>query len=172
MKLSSPATPRLRWLAPVIALALGPWAHAHAAAAEPSPVTAAPAPAPAQPAPLSAAIPAPASEPSAELVARNRALTERMHRGERMMIGGRIGAGVAAGLFATPGIALLAVGIAVDSPSAIGTGAALTTVGVTGVVVSSVFAVRGFREVQAARAGQLSLWGSPSMVGLRWSTRF
>lgn len=193
MTLSSPATPPVRWLAPVIALALGPWAPAHAAAAEPLPETAAPiqpapiqpapappspvtaAPAPTQPAPASAGsvtVAAPPSEPSAELVARNRALTERMHRGERMMIGGRVGAGVAGGVFLTPGLGLLIVGIIVDRPGTAGIGAALTAVGVTGVVVSSVFAVRGFREVQAARAGRLSLWGSPSLVGLRWSTRF
>jgi hypothetical protein len=94
-----------------------------------------------------------------------------MHRGERMMIGGRIGLGVS-GLFFIPGVIVLGVGILGEQRSTIGAGAVLTAVGVTGGIVSGVFAVRGFREVQAARAGQLSLWGSPTVVGLRWSNRF
>lgn len=156
-------------LALALALTLAPAALTHAA----SPSEPMPEPAPAAVPLAPAAVPPVATpEPSVELRERNLALTERMHRGERMMIGGRIGAGASAALLGAPGIALLAVGIAGDRPGLIGAGAAVTAVGVTGVVVSSVFAVRGFREVQAARAGRLSLWGSPSVVGLRWSARF
>lgn len=85
------------------ALALGEAASVHAApAGAPTDV-----PAPPTSAALATADTPPAS---AELRARNQQLRERMERGERMMIGGRIGAGVAVGVFGLPGIATLVVG--------------------------------------------------------------
>ena len=95
-----------------------------------------------------------------------------------MMIGGRVAMGLGGSLLAL-GIVVTAFsrgGIFEDEPSREGlaTGLTLVGLGVAGVVAGGVSMGLGYRETQAARRGELSLWGDPSArtAGLSWRRRF
>ncbi|MEM6997149.1 MAG: hypothetical protein AAF721_41980 [Myxococcota bacterium] len=109
-----------------------------------------------------------AQAPDSALVAKNRQLTDRMHKGEAWMIGGRIGVGVSAVPIL---IGIISLGVhgarrrayratlgTVPPPTnrARNIGIGFLVVGVAGMTTSAVFAALGFREVQEARAGRVS----------------
>ncbi|MEM6989622.1 MAG: hypothetical protein AAF721_03970 [Myxococcota bacterium] len=121
--------------------------------------------------------------PDPALVEKNRKLTDKMHVGERWMIGGRVGLGLS-GLPILIGVIALGVHGArrkaynatmMEDPfnnRARNVGIGFLVVGVGGLVTSAVFAGLGFNKVQEARAGQLGISASRRMAGLTYSRRF
>ena len=126
----------------------------------------------------------PPPEPDPALKEHNLKLSAKMHKGERWMIGGRVG------LALTPVPILIGViGLGVHGArmrayrasdgmlprpgnGALGVGVAFMTIGVGGVVASAVFAGLGFKKVQEARAGQLGFSVGRRMTGLTYTRRF
>ncbi len=121
--------------------------------------------------------------PDPMLVEKNRQLTDKMHVGERWMIGGRVGLGLS-GLPILIGVIALGVHGAskkaydasmTDVPfnnRARNVGIGFLVVGVGGLVTSAVFAGLGFNKVQQARAGVLGFQAGRRMAGLTYSRRF
>ncbi len=109
-----------------------------------------------------------------QLRARNLQLSERMKRGERMMIGGRIGLGIT-GTFFLGGLLLLAIS-AGDAGTAEErrTGLGLTIIGGLGSAGTGALLGVGYREVKAAGRGELGLLANPrtGLAGLQWRRRF
>lgn len=118
--------------------------------------------------------PAVAEDPFAtddDLADRNRKLSQKMQQGEQKMILGRIGVAAGGTLFLGGLGATVAGGVLKNKP-ALGVGIPLMLIGAAGAGVSTVFAIRGHREVKEAQAGNLSFWGDRNGGGIVWSGRF
>ncbi len=125
-----------------------------------------------------------AQAPDSALVAKNRLLTDRMHKGERWMIGGRIGVGLSAvpiligviglGVHGARRRAYRASTGLIPPPTnrARNVGIGFLVVGVAGMATSAVFAGLGLHEVQEARAGRVGIAVGRRMAGLTYSRRF
>lgn len=119
---------------------------------------------------------APASTlpPDPDLLRTNRLLRQQAHRGDRWLIGGRVGLGLAA-VPVLLGVTALGLNAAEkDRPDAnlrnLGVGA--IAVGSAGMVASAVFMGLGFAKIRRARVGQLTLRAAPGFASLGYTRRF
>ncbi|MBL4687432.1 MAG: hypothetical protein JKY37_22745, partial [Nannocystaceae bacterium] len=109
----------------------------------------------------------PPPPPDPAEIERNRRLSEKMHKGELWLIGGRVGFALS-GISMGSGIALLATNIVRkrEYPEGIGSppnpkftsgGLSLLALGMAGVAASATFAILGLSWMQEARRGKLSV---------------